>query len=675
MDQHAPMHLTAQSVARALGGQVSGRDRVLAPGPGHSRKDRSLSIKIDPSAADGFVVHAFAGEDWRVARDYVLGRLGLPTWEPGHAANDPVANMVASARRAAKPEPGPADRYDESGLLRTGYSVAATYDYFDGDKPLYQVVRYEHPAQPKRFKARHLDAHGHWLKGAGTEQRVLYRAADLDLDPEAIVLITEGEKDADRLAGLGFVAVTVAFGTWSDDAVELLAGRRCIVLEDNDVAGRTKATKVLEALQGVAASATVLRLDGLAEGQDVSNWLDAGHSGPELRTIVTGLVPEMPRAIVEATPFVLRAPTEIPRRRFIYGTHYARGFISTTIAPGGVGKTTLGTAEGLAMATGRSLLGVRPWQQCKVWMFNGEDPLEEIERRVAATCLHYGISATDIAGQLFVDSGRNTEIIIARSERSGVILMEPVRAALLQTVRANAIDVVIVDPFVSTHHVNENDNMAINAVVKAWARIADEAGVAVELVHHARKTGGNEVTVEDGRGAVALLAAARSARVLNAMTSDQAKEVGVEARRTYFRAENGKSNMSPPPERADWFHLVSVPLDNGDGPLDPGDQVAVATSWEWPDATKGVMAADYEAVARAIQAGEWRADVQSADWVGKAVAEAMSLDIDNPADKGTVKACLKMWFGSGALRVVEGFDKQRRPRKFVRVREDCDASA
>ena len=36
---------TLQSWARALGGEVSG-GQVLCPGPGHSAKDRSLSVKI-----------------------------------------------------------------------------------------------------------------------------------------------------------------------------------------------------------------------------------------------------------------------------------------------------------------------------------------------------------------------------------------------------------------------------------------------------------------------------------------------------------------------------------------------------------------------------------------------------------------------------------------------------
>ena len=53
--------LDPHAVARALGGNVSGCD-VVAPGPGHSRADRSLSVKLDPSAPDGFIVHSFAGD-------------------------------------------------------------------------------------------------------------------------------------------------------------------------------------------------------------------------------------------------------------------------------------------------------------------------------------------------------------------------------------------------------------------------------------------------------------------------------------------------------------------------------------------------------------------------------------------------------------------------------------
>jgi hypothetical protein len=70
-------------IARALGGEINGRDRVTAPGPGHSPKDRSLTVRLCSTAPDGFLCHSFAGDDWRECRDYVRQRLGLPDWQPG----------------------------------------------------------------------------------------------------------------------------------------------------------------------------------------------------------------------------------------------------------------------------------------------------------------------------------------------------------------------------------------------------------------------------------------------------------------------------------------------------------------------------------------------------------------------------------------------------------------
>ena len=58
---------------------------MLAPGPGHPAKDRSLSlsVRLDPAAPDGFMAYSHAGDDWKDCRDHVRQRLGLPTWEPG----------------------------------------------------------------------------------------------------------------------------------------------------------------------------------------------------------------------------------------------------------------------------------------------------------------------------------------------------------------------------------------------------------------------------------------------------------------------------------------------------------------------------------------------------------------------------------------------------------------
>jgi hypothetical protein len=82
----AMMQLDTRAVAARLGGEAVGRNAVLAPGPGHSPADRSLSIKLDPGAPDGFRCYSFAGDDWRACRDHVRVRLGIGPPEPRRPA-------------------------------------------------------------------------------------------------------------------------------------------------------------------------------------------------------------------------------------------------------------------------------------------------------------------------------------------------------------------------------------------------------------------------------------------------------------------------------------------------------------------------------------------------------------------------------------------------------------
>jgi putative DNA primase/helicase len=76
-----------RDIAHALGGEVSGR-QVLCPGPGHSRNDRSLSVKIEPTAPGGLLVNSFAGDDPIACKDYVRSKIGLPEWQPGEDDRD-----------------------------------------------------------------------------------------------------------------------------------------------------------------------------------------------------------------------------------------------------------------------------------------------------------------------------------------------------------------------------------------------------------------------------------------------------------------------------------------------------------------------------------------------------------------------------------------------------------
>jgi hypothetical protein len=74
-----------------LHGQVIGRDKIACPGPGHSRKDRSLVVKFDSRAPQGFVTFSHSGDDWKECRKHICGTLGIPPWQPGDEQRRTIA--------------------------------------------------------------------------------------------------------------------------------------------------------------------------------------------------------------------------------------------------------------------------------------------------------------------------------------------------------------------------------------------------------------------------------------------------------------------------------------------------------------------------------------------------------------------------------------------------------
>jgi len=262
--------------------------------------------------------------------------------------------------------------------------------------------------------------------------------------------------------------------------------------------------------------------------------------------------------IISATPYQWVDPTTLPRREWLHGRHLIRKFLSATVAAGGVGKSSLVIVESLELVSGLPLLTRHTGKPLRVWYWNGEDPIDEIQRRVQASCIHYKIDKEQIGTRLFVDTGRRTPIIVATEVRGSLQIAHPVVDAVKRTIEANEIDLLRVDPFVRCHRVPENDNGKINAVAETWAEIADATGSAVELVHHIRKTGGNETSADDARGAVALTDAARAVRVINRMTEKEAETANVPNRLLYFRINDGKSNLAPPAEAATWCRLESI---------------------------------------------------------------------------------------------------------------------
>jgi AAA domain len=110
-----------------------------------------------------------------------------------------------------------------------------------------------------------------------------------------------------------------------------------------------------------------------------------------------------PAILFKPTPFVWRDPKEIKRRSWLYVRHYQRGYVGVTVGRRDYGKTARVIVEMLSMVTGRDLLDIgkdmMPDRPQRCW-YIGEDPREEIERRIVAACAHYKIDKEEIGDRL-----------------------------------------------------------------------------------------------------------------------------------------------------------------------------------------------------------------------------------------------------------------------------------
>lgn len=367
------------------------------------------------------------------------------------------------------------------------------------------------------------------------------------------------------------------------------------------------------------------------------------------------------------TPFHWRDPTEIPARPWLLGRWLLRGTVTAIVAPGGMGKSLFVGGLALSIATGRPLLGKSVFGGAsKAWLWNLEDDADELSRVLQAGAARHGIAPSDLADVLYVDSGMSgMELCTAIIDEAGFRIVRPVMDAVETSIREQGISCLTIDPFVSSHDADENNNAQIDRIVKEWAQIASRTGCAVVLVHHARKSGGGRIVAELSRGATSLIAACRSALVLNRMERDEAERFGIASdaeRRRLFTVQDDKHNRAPA-EEAEWFRIESQLL--GNGGIEGGDSVGVALPWAPAKPADTVGASDQATALAAVAAGEWRKDVQASAWVGRPIADALSLDLDEPSDRTKVKAIIREWLRRDLLVEVDRPDQRRRMKTFI----------
>jgi hypothetical protein len=363
---------------------------------------------------------------------------------------------------------------------------------------------------------------------------------------------------------------------------------------------------------------------------------------------------EKQRPPIVAKPFVWKDPRTLPRRNPILGKFWP-GFLSATVGAGAIGKSSRIVVDALEIASGHSLFHPsRPPQN--VWLWNLEDPLIEMEKRIEAAMLHYRIKPEETQGRLFLN-GRDTPLKLAHMAYGSIRIDPTAVDEMIDMIRTFQIAVLFLDPLRNAHRITENDNTQLGVVCDMLIDIANATSCAIDIAHHPRKAanGTEEITIDDARGGGALGGALRAARIVRRMTPEEAQLANIEeAKRIFYFCvnDNAKPNLGIGRE-AEWCRLISQPLGNDGDSGERGDDVQVATPWKMPGALDGLSVTHLDELHRAMGDDLFPTSPRASDWIGYTLARVAGIDAETEGGKKRLKIIIANYVAADQLILVQ----------------------
>ena len=369
----------------------------------------------------------------------------------------------------------------------------AIYQYHDEqNRVVLEKLRYPR----KRFEQRKPDANGGYEYKLGEIRKPLYHL------PEVItanhVIVTEGEKDADRVRALnlsqfdksGFTRMAVTTnvdgaGKWRPDYNPYFAGENVVLLPDDDDLGRRHTRMVAASVFPYAHSVRMVQLPGLPPKGDVSDYLD-GHNAEELVTEIKKAPlwkPPAPHLLVPAQRFEAQLSEEITWLVNGVIQRGSNGFICG--APKG-GKSWAAVDLALSLALGVPWLDFLVPQRVKVALVSREDNPALTKWRLRHLLAGKSKTLEDVSEHLWVNSREQSpEFRLDKPEQTAEMLAE------LKKVKP---EFLILDVLNVLHGRDENDNQEMRRILEQLTLIQQEVGCSICVLHHFNKMSEGSMT-------------------------------------------------------------------------------------------------------------------------------------------------------------------------------------
>lgn len=367
---------------------------------------------------------------------------------------------------------------------------------------------------------------------------------------------------------------------------------------------------------------------------------------------------------------------DIPPRPWIVPGLIMRQAITLLVGTGGAGKSLFSLQLAASIASGQDFGGFKTRSEARIMVLNAEDDLVEQRRRLAAMEIQGRISRDAVGDRLIVVDDPPSLLMTYKDPQKGIEVASPLVNALVEIIKANQVDVLIVDPFTETLLGDENSSEGVRTVMRLWRdEIARECNCAVVLVHHTGKAAITAGEANASRGSSAISNAARVNMTVFPMTKEEAAGFDLEEadRHKYIRVDDAKANYGILSGTARWFSKIEVNLGNHDDPA-MGDRVGILAPWTPPTTFDGISVEAINKCLDAIEVGVvneegnpigayYSAGNKAAD---RHVKHVIALVLSVSEDKS--KAILAAWMNSGLLHLSTYWDeKQRKDRQCVRV--------
>jgi len=309
-------------------------------------------------------------------------------------------------------------------------------------------------------------------------------------EPDKVLVICEGEKDADTLISNEIQALTGTTGAGSvpKDLSNLKPFKKIIVCYDDDTKGDTGSSDMATAIKEKYSynGVRLFRWDMLnpKKGYDITDYFSEGHTADDFKTLLrtnSKTVPEadldesreFPDIRVYSLNDMLKDETKPPPGIISHGVLPQNGILLLHGSPK-AGKSILACNLALSIASGQNWFDFRIENPRKTLIVQAEVNYFPLRDRLQTMMIQDEYKKA--INNVYITEAKGFDIL----SDEGIFHIQ-------KWISKFNPEVIIFDPLKDYHYKDENGNTEMAFVMRKFREIVEKNNIAMQIVHHSKK--------------------------------------------------------------------------------------------------------------------------------------------------------------------------------------------